>query len=166
MNAVVRKLEDKDLFFVKEIYDYYTLHTTVVYFIHCVTIDELRTIIPINDDRYQSFVIETEKGEPCGFCYFSRFKSKEAFDISVELTIYLKPGCTGRGYGLEVMKQMESCIRQGGFHTIMALISGENEASIRLFEKCGYECCANIREVAQKFGKKLDLKMYQKHLPE
>lgn len=44
----------------------------------------------------------------------------------------------------------------------MALISGENEASIRLFEKCGFECCANIRQVAEKFGKKLDLKMYQK----
>jgi len=44
----------------------------------------------------------------------------------------------------------------------MALISGENEASIRLFEKCGFECCANIRQVAEKFGKKLDLRMYQK----
>ncbi|UVV57481.1 hypothetical protein NXW60_09845 [Bacteroides fragilis] len=53
-------------------------------------------------------------------------------------------------------------MRQEGFSNIMALISGENEASIRLFEKCGFECCANIRQVAEKFGKKLDLKMYQK----
>ena len=44
----------------------------------------------------------------------------------------------------------------------MALISGENEASIRLFEKCGFECCANIRQVAEKKKKKLDLRMYQK----
>lgn len=164
MNTVLRKLQEKDLILVKEIYDYYTLHTTVVYFIQCVTIEELRTFIPIDNERYQSFVIETERGEACGFCYYSRFKSKEAFDISVELTIYLKPEFTGRGYGTQIIGQVEPYIRQGGFHNIMALISGENEASIRLFEQCGYECCANIREVAEKFGKKLDLKMYQKRL--
>lgn len=164
MNTTLRKLADKDLEFVKEIYDYYTLHTTVVYFIQCVTIEELRTFIPINNGRYQSFVIETAAGTPCGFCYFSRFKSKEAFDVSVELTIYLKPAFTGQGYGSRIIEQIEPYIRQAGFHNIMALISGENEASIRLFERCGYECCANIREVAEKFGKKLDLKMYQKLL--
>lgn len=164
MSATLRKLEEQDLGFVKEIYDYYTRHTTVVYFVACATIDELRGFIPIDNERYQSFVIETEAGDPCGFCYFSRFKSKEAFDISVELTLYLKPEFTGQGYGSQIIEQIEPYIRQGGFHNIMALISGENEASIRLFERCGYECCAHIREVAEKFGKKLDLKMYQKRL--
>lgn len=164
MIAVLKKLQEKDLIFVKELYDYYTLHSTVVYFIHCVTIEELKTLIPIGNERYQSFLIENEAGQPCGFCYFARFKEKEAFDISVELTIYLKPECAGQGLGWQAMEQLEPIIRRQGFGNIMALISGENEASIRLFERCGYTCCAHIREVAEKFGKKLDLKMYQKRL--
>ena len=64
--------------------------------------------------------------------------------------------------GWRSVRKIEEIIRQEGFSNIMALISVENEASIRLFEKCGFECCANIRQVAEKFGKKLDLKMYQK----
>lgn len=164
MGIQLRRLQANDLIFVKEIYDYYTLQTTVVYFTHCVTTEELGTFIPINDKRYQSFVIKTKEGESCGFCYFAQFKSKEAFDCSVELTIYLKPEFTGRGYGSQVIEQIEPFIRQAGFHNIMALISGDNEASIRLFEHCGYTCCANIRQVAEKFGKKLDLKMFQKVL--
>lgn len=164
MAIILKKMHEKELTFVKEIYDYYTTHTTVVYFIHCVTMEELREIVPINNERYRSFLVETEEGEPCGFCYYARFKSKEAFDISVELTVYLKPEFTGRGYGKQIIQQVEPFIREGGFSNIMALISGENEASIRMFEQCGYECCANIREVAEKFGKRLDLKMYQKRV--
>ena len=126
MDITLRTLTENDLPFVKDIYDYYTLHTTVVYFVHCASIDELKNYIPVGDPVYRSFIIETPEGTPCGFCYFARFKPREAFRI------------------------------------IMALVSGENEASIRLFERCGFECCANIRQVAEKFGKKLDLRMYQK----
>ena len=164
MNITLTKLQKEDLPFVKKIYDYYTLHTTVVYFVECVTLEELHTFIPVDDPHYQSFLIRTEEGVPCGFCYFSRFKPREAFHISVELTIYLDPLYTGHGYGHQAIELIEPIIRQEGFTNIVALISGENLASIRLFERCGYECCANIRQVAEKFGKKLDLKMYQKIL--
>ncbi len=162
MDITLRTLTENDLPFVKDIYDYYTLHTTVVYFVHCASIDELKNYIPVGDPVYRSFIIETPEGTPCGFCYFARFKPREAFRISVELTLYLKPEFTGQGYGKQTILRLEEIIRQEGYSNIMALVSGENEASIRLFERCGFECCANIRQVAEKFGKKLDLRMYQK----
>ena len=58
-----------------------------------------KNYIPVGDPVYRSFIIETPEGAPCGFCYFARFKPPEAFRISVELTLYLKPEFTGRGYG-------------------------------------------------------------------
>lgn len=92
MDITLRTLTENDLPFVKDIYDYYTLHTTVVYFVHCASIDELKNYIPVGDPVYRSFIIETPEGTPCGFCYFARFKPREAFRISVELTLYLKTG--------------------------------------------------------------------------
>ena len=163
MDITLRTLTENDLPFVKDIYDYYTLHTTVVYFVHCASIDELKNYIPVGDPVYRSFIIETPRRSTLAdSAISSRFKPREAFRISVELTLYLKPEFTGRGYGKQAILRLEEIIRQEGFSNIMALISGENEASIRLFEKCGFECCANIRQVAEKFGKKLDLRMYQK----
>jgi phosphinothricin acetyltransferase len=47
---------------------------------------------------------------------------------------------------------------------ILASISGENTASIRLFEKMGYEKCAHYKEVGEKFGRLLDVVDYQKIL--
>lgn len=162
MGINLKSLQEQDLLFVKEIYDYYTLHTTVVYFIQCVTLEELHALVPIGNERYRSFLIETVEEKPCGFCYYAPFKTKEAFEISVELTIYLKPEFAGHGIGQQVIEQMEPFIWQAGFKNIMALISGENQPSIRLFQRCGYECCAHIKGVAEKFGKHLDLKMFQK----
>ena len=49
MDITLRTLTENDLPFVKDIYDYYTLHTTVVYFVHCASIDELNNYIPVGD---------------------------------------------------------------------------------------------------------------------
>lgn len=157
-------LVEDDLPFVKEIYDYYTLHTTVVYFINPVPVEQIKSFLPIADPVYRSYIIENEAGERVGFCYFSKFRPREAFRISVEVTIYLKPEYAGRGYGHEAIAFLEEQIKAGGFCNIMALVAGENQASIHLFERHNYVCCAHIRKVAEKFGQKLDLKMYQKQL--
>jgi len=164
MSIKLEELRASDLHFVKEIYDYYILHSTAIYSNEPLTLEEIRTFLPIGDPVYRSYIVKSPEGETIGICYFNKFKPREGYRISVELTIYLKPEFAGKGYGRETMAQLEEVIRAGGFHNIMALIGGENEASIRLFEKCGYACCADIKEAAEKFGRKLDLKMYQKIL--
>ena len=63
MDITLRTLTENDLPFVKDIYDYYTLHTTVVYFVHCASIDELKNYIPVGDPVYRSFIIETPEGD-------------------------------------------------------------------------------------------------------
>lgn len=64
MDITLRTLTENDLPFVKDIYDYYTLHTTVVYFVHCASIDELKNYIPVGDPVYRSFIIELPKELP------------------------------------------------------------------------------------------------------
>lgn len=157
------EMKDEDLVFVKEIYDYYILHSTAIFYLHPLTLDELRTNISIGDSRYRSFIIQY-KGCPCGFCYISKFKPKEAFDITVEITIYLKPDWGGKGIGYKAMELFEPQIWKAGFHNIVALVTGGNTASIKLFEKCGYNRCAHIEEVALKFNRLLDLDIYQKRI--
>lgn len=164
MKIQLVELQASDLPFVKEIYDYFTLHTTTVYSIRPVSIEDIRSFLPIHDPVYRSFIIQSPEGETIGFCYYAKFKPREAYRISVEITIYLKPDYSGKGYGSQALAQLEEVIRTHGFHNIVALVGGENEASIRLFEKSGYTCCADIKEVAEKFGRKIDLKIYQKIL--
>lgn len=158
------ELREEDLLFVKEVYDYYILNSTVVYFLEPITVDDLKGFIPINHSLYRSFILITPQGERCGFCYFSKFRPRAAFHISVEITVYLKPEFAGRGYGTEVINKLEEYIRQGEFTNIVALISEENLASQKVFEKCGYSFCGMIKNVARKFERNLGLTFYQKEL--
>lgn len=155
-------LQETDLHYVKEIYDYYTDHTTAVYFLAPVTTDDLKSFIPINNSQYRSYIIYTETGEKCGFCYFSKFKPREAYSISVEITIYLHPDFIGKGYGKEALNVLEKIIRKNGFKNIIALIDSENKGSIRLFKNADYTCSGHLKDIAVKFGKNLDVMFFQK----
>lgn len=156
------RLTETDLPFVLELYNYYTLHSTAVYFIEPITLEEVRAIVPIGNQLYRSFLIRDKNDEAVGFCYFNRFKERPAFRVSVEVTIYLHPDQTGKGFGSEALCLLESYIRAEGFTNAVALIDSANDASIRLFRRHGYECCARIQSVAEKMGQLLTLEIYQK----
>jgi len=47
---------------------------------------------------------------------------------------------------------------------LIATLSGDNIASIRLAEARNFEKCAHLKNVGEKFGKILDVVMYQKEL--
>jgi phosphinothricin acetyltransferase len=51
---------------------------------------------------------------------------------------------------------------------MIGVIDAENEASISLHEKMGFKPCGNIQHAGFKFGRWLDLVLYQKilELPE
>jgi len=163
MNLEFKKLQERDLQVVKEIYDGYILHSTATFHKECVTIGELRETIPIAHAKYKSFLILAD-GQICGFCYTSAFKKRQAYDRTAEVTLYLKSDFFGRGIGTSTVKRLEEAARSNGIKVLIGIISGENQQSIHLFEKCGYEKCGHYRQVGEKFGRVLDVVSYEKIL--
>lgn len=161
MNLKLINLKKSDFEIVKEIYDYYIVNSTATFHTDLITFEELESIIPIDDPKYKSFLIEYE-GETCGYCYISQYKKRQAYDRTAEITIYLKPGYSGKGIGKESMRLLETAAKINGISVLIGIISGDNEASIGLFEKCGYEKCAHFKQVGEKFNQLLDVVAYQK----
>ena len=81
-----------------------------------------------------------------------------------EVTIYLKPEYFGKGIGREVLLQMEQKALEVSIVVLMGIITAENEASVKLFERMGYEKCGHFKQVGEKFGRILDVVAYQKLL--
>ena len=146
---------------VREIYNYYVLNTTATYHLHEISREEVYEIIPVNHSKYKSFLIYDDS-EPVGYCYLGQYKKSEAYDRTAEVTIYLKHGHQGKGIGLQTLNFLEKCALDRNILVLIGIISGDNEGSIRLFEKAGYEKCAHFRRVGEKFGKILDVVAYQK----
>ena len=161
MNLHLAKLKESDFVVVKEIYDYYIATTTATFHTEPVTIEELQSVILTEHPRYKSYLIYSE-GEVCGYCYLSQYKKRQAYDRTAEISIYLRNDFTGKGIGAHVLQQLETIAVEQSIHVLIAIISEENQSSVKLFERLGYEKCAHFRQVGEKFGRLLDIVAYQK----
>lgn len=148
---------------IREIYQYYVDHSTATFHTGHVTADELKEKILVGHAKYKSFVIDVE-GVTCGYCYFSQYNKRQAYDRTAELSIYIDAAFKGKGIGKVVLKELEQVAAEVGIVVLLAIITGDNVHSIRSFEGAGYVKCADLKEVGEKFGKLLDVVFYQKIL--
>ncbi|MFA5267786.1 MAG: N-acetyltransferase family protein [Methanoregula sp.] len=148
---------------IREIYDHYVLNTTATFHNEPIPIPELRDFSFIAHPKYPSFIVK-ENNEIVGYCFLTRYKTRPAYDRTAEMSIYLKPEYTGRGVGAVALKHLEDAAKKAGIHVIFGTLCGENHASIRLMEKAGYNRCAYLKNIGEKFGKILDVVIYQKEI--
>ncbi|MBP2654732.1 MAG: hypothetical protein H6Q73_2301 [Firmicutes bacterium] len=155
------EMEEKYLDDVLQIYMYYVLNTTATFHSRQLTKDEMREIVFFSSEKYKTFVI-CDADTVWGYVLLTQHKKREAYDATAEVTIYLNKDIIGKGIGSRAIQHVENYAKRHEFHVLVATICGQNEKSIRLFEKNGYFKCAHYKEVGQKFGQMLDIVAYQK----
>jgi phosphinothricin acetyltransferase len=101
-----------------------------------------------------------------GFAVVSPFRSRPAYASSVENSVYVSRGARGRGVGEKLLRELIKTAQESGFHTLIARIVGENEASIRLHEKCDFKLVGTEIEIGRKHGRWLDVVEYQYVVPD
>lgn len=163
MEIKFSEITQADFPIIKEIYDYYIQNTTSTYYTQAISVNELKEFIPVDNDKYKSYLIKADH-ECCGFCYYSQYKKRQAYDRTSEVSIYLRPEFTGKGIGEKALEFLECAAKSKGIAVMIAIISGDNVHSIKLFENNNYEKCGHFKQVGEKFNKILDVVFYQKFL--
>ncbi|MCQ6562924.1 GNAT family N-acetyltransferase [Paenibacillus mendelii] len=148
---------------VRNTYNYYVEHTTVSFDMEPVSAEQMHQLIQPMDELYRSLIILSD-GHYAGYVLYTQHKKKAAYKVTAEVTVYLEPAFGRQGIGSYAVPFVEQLARENHIHSFIATICSENEGSLRLFEKLGYEQCACYKEVAYKFDRWLDLKSYQKIL--
>ncbi|WP_256704344.1 N-acetyltransferase family protein [Paenibacillus sp. FSL R5-0766] len=148
---------------IREIYNYYVMNTTISFHTEELDLDQIKSSVMNKDTRYKTYVI-FENDQMMGYVLITQYKSKQAYDICGEVTIYLKPDILGKGLGKQALHFIEKIAKEQGFHTLIATICMENTRSKSLFERNGYEQCALFKEIGYKFDRKLDIGSFQKIL--
>jgi phosphinothricin acetyltransferase len=163
MNLIFQEMEEKYLGELREIYNYYVSNSTATFQIEEISLSQMHELVFLDSPRYQAYVILAD-GVLCGYVILTQFKKREAYDETAEVTVYLKPGFTGKAIGQRAVRFIEQAAAERNIHALIACISGENTSSISLFEKLGYEKCGHFKEVGIKFGRRIDVVYYQKIL--
>ncbi|NDL67391.1 N-acetyltransferase [Clostridiales bacterium F-3ap] len=159
--AAFRPLVPRDLPEVLELYNQYVRTSTATFSIEPVELAEMEGMVLGGDRRYASFAVLVEEAL-AGYVLLARYKNREAYDTTAEVTLYLKEEAAGRGIGTQALDFIEGHAKSHGFRALLAVICEENQASIALFRKMGYFQCAHFREVGRKFDRMLDVVVYEK----
>ena len=121
--------------------------------------------------RQQWFAAKKEQGFPVfvatedsvllGFSSIGPFRIWAGYKYTVENSVYVTTGCRGRGIGKLLLQRLIDAVKELQLHSIIAGIDADNNVSIELHKKLGFEEVAHLKEVGFKFGRWLDLKFLE-----
>jgi L-amino acid N-acyltransferase YncA len=100
---------------------------------------------------HSRFVCE-EEGQVVGWVALAPVSSRQAYSGVAEVSIYLAPDARGRGIGTRLMTRAIASSEAHGIWTLYAALLPENEASVRLHEKCGFRRVGTRERIARLDG--------------
>ena len=163
MGATIRPASIDDLPRLTEIYNHYITHTPITFDIEPVRVDERRAWFAQFEDRgrHRLFVADAD-GVVQGYAGSHQFRTKAAYDTTVETTILCAPEAVGRGLGRLLYAALFEALRGEDVHLVLALITLPNDASCALHERFGFTQATVLREVGRKFGRYWDVAWYMR----
>jgi phosphinothricin acetyltransferase len=161
----VRRATREDVPSILEIYNDAVLHTTATADYEPRSLESRYEWFDEHErEGYAIFVATNAGGEVVGWSSLSPYKARFGYRFSTENSIYIHPDWRGRGVGKLLMPPLIEAARALGLHTILAGISADNEASLKLHAKFGFEKVAHFRETVYKFGQWIDVVYMEKLL--
>lgn len=162
-NLTFQEARESDVDAILDIYNFYVVTTTASFSLGPVSREEFCERAYIAHEKYRTYLINYGN-ELAGFCFLTQFRKKKAYDWTAEIGLYLKPEFIAKGIGREAIAFLEKIAIGKQIRVLVASISCENTASIKLCQRMGYEQCAHYREAGEKFGRILDVVDFQKIL--
>ena len=111
--------------------------------------------------NYPVIGIEDKLGILRGFATYGTFRNYAAYQYSVEHSVYVDAKFRHQGIGKKLLQELILLAQQQNYHTLIGAIDAENAVSIKLHQSLGFTYCGTVKQVGFKFGKWLDLDLYQ-----
>ena len=140
------------------IYDYYVKETAITFEYETPSVEEFRGRIEKVLRKYPYIVIERGK-DILGYAYASTFKDRDAYNRSVELSIYIQKDVRRAGLGRMLYEELERRLKAQGILNLYACIGYPDEEdehltldSVKFHEKLGYSMIGKFNKCGYKFG--------------
>ncbi len=161
----IRAARAGDLPRLTEIYNHYIVHTSITFDIDPVAVDERRPWFAQFGEtgRHRLFVAERD-GVVVGYAGSHQFRTKKAYDTTVETTIYCAPEMTGRGIGGALYAALFDALAAEDVRIAIAGITVPNDASVAMHARFGFEPAGLMHDVGRKFGKYWDVLWMERRL--
>lgn len=162
MKLHIRPTEERDLTNLLAIYNHEVVNGTATLDLHPKSMEDWEQWYSEHTVGNHFALTAVLDGDAVGYATLSRYREKEAYKTTTELSIYVHTDHRNQGVASALMTEILDIARgRGDIHTVVSVITSGNEASLALHKKFGFTFCGTVREVGTKMGKMLDIHNYQ-----
>lgn len=161
MNFTIRRATPSDLPRILEIYNHAILHTTATFDTEPKTLAERTEWLAKRGEEHPVCVVVRDDGEVLAWGSLSSWSDRRGYRITAEPSLYVDERFQGKGVGRELMRWLVQTGKEAGFQSLISRIADANATSIALHERFGFKKAGQLAVVGEKFGKLLDVMLYQ-----
>jgi L-amino acid N-acyltransferase YncA len=166
-DAVIGPADPADLGRIAEIFAHYVTHSVVTFETVPPTVADWRARLDTLAGLGLPFLVARTGGAVAGYAYASPWRPKPAYRYTVEDTVYLAPGATGRGLGRTLLGELLARAGQAGARQMVAVIAdagADSAASVALHRAAGFADVGTLTAVGRKHGRWIDTVLMQRDL--
>lgn len=161
MEIKLRPATPTDIKNILHIINHAILHTTSNYNYEVQSIEAQTQWFKDKQSKKLPIIVADYNGTAVGFGSYGQFREKIGYQFTIEHSVYVDDAYIGKGIGKLLLAELIQLATNQGYHTMIGAIDAENNASIAFHEKFGFTVCGNIKQVAYKFDRWLDLVLMQ-----
>lgn len=159
--TTVRSALLRDAAEIADIYNHYVMESVATFETEPLGADQMARRIDATFSALLPWLLAESDDRIIGYAYASSWKDRQAYQNSVETTVYLDVQHTQQGTGFKLYSALIEAIRETSVHTALGGIALPNEASIRLHEKLGFRKVGHLEEIGYKFDRWVDVGYWQ-----
>ena len=161
MNVNIRPATLRDMPGILEIVNYEIVHTTAIYDYNPRNLET--QVAWFEDKAAHGFpvIVADDHGYVAGFGAYGTFRVRDAYQYTVEHSVYAAQGYQGKGIGRMLMEELIRLARIQKMHSMIGGIDALNTGSIDFHKKFGFQEAGLIKDAGYKFDRWLDLVFMQ-----
>jgi phosphinothricin acetyltransferase len=153
LNVVVRRLRLADLSQVSNIFGWYAMNSVATFEESPRSDVDWSALAAELDGLELPFLVAEVDGAVAGYAYAGPWRRKAAYRATVEDSIFIAPGQTGRGIGRLLLTDLLTACAACGTRQVIAVIADFGAApSVGLHESCGFTHAGRLAGVGYKHG--------------
>ena len=152
----VRLAQLKDLPAISDIYNDAVLNTTASYDYEPRSMDHRLAWYELHQKQDLPVYVAEEDGV-IGWSSLSKYHDRVGYRFTVEDSVYIAEPHRGKGVGKALLAPLIEAARKRDLRAIIGAIDADNQASIRLHARFGFEKVGHFKKVGFKFERWLDV---------
>lgn len=160
----VRDATGDDAQRIADIYNHEVEETTTTLDTVPVTAEDRRIWLADRDPVRHPVVVAELNGQVIGWGQLKPWSERRGYDRTAEVSVFVAAGARRSGAGRALMAELIARARTAGLGVILSRIGGESQASIALHAALGFRHLCTMERVGEKFGRVLDVELFDLQL--